>query len=169
MLSNKQLAQSALFIALLTISSYLKIPIGIVPITFQVLIVALIGLLLTYKQILFSLCGYIVLGLVGLPVFATGGGITYLLSPTFGFLLGFVLMALIIHWIKNQYIGLIIGYFALYLVGLTYLTFIVRVVLENPIPLKIVFLSYWVPFLINDILSLVLALVLYKRLKPLIH
>lgn len=168
MLSIKQLAQSALFIALLAISAHIKIPIGLVPITFQVLVVTLTGLLLNRKQIIYTFIGYILLGLIGLPVFASGSGIGYLSSPSFGFILGFMFFALTISAFKNKVLGVGLGYLVLYVFGLSYLTFIVRVILENPISLSKVFIAYWVPFLLNDILSLVLALILHKRLKPLI-
>lgn len=168
MLTNKQLAQSALFIALLAISAHLRIPIGLVPITFQVLMVILTGLLLNRTQVLFAMIGYIGLGLLGVPVFASGAGITYIASPSFGFIIGFVFFSLSVNYFENKIIGIGIGYLVLYGIGLSYLTFIVRVILENPIPLQKVFLSYWVPFLFNDFLSMALSLVLYKRLKGLV-
>lgn len=168
MLTNKQLAQSALFIALLAISAHLRIPIGLVPITFQVLMVILTGLLLNRTQVLFAMIGYIGLGLLGVPVFASGAGITYIASPSFGFIIGFVFFSLSVNYFENKIIGIGIGYLVLYGIGLSYLTFIVRVILENPIPLQKVFLSYWVPFLFNDFLSMGLSLVLYTRLKGLV-
>ncbi|HHX52992.1 MAG TPA: biotin transporter BioY [Erysipelothrix sp.] len=149
-------------------SAHLKIPIGFVPITFQLLVVSLIGLLLNKTQILFTMIGYIVLGLIGLPVFASGAGITYLASPSFGFIIGFVFFALILNYFDKRIIGLSIGYVVLYIIGLSYLTFIIRIILQNPISLQTIFVSYWAVFLFNDLLSIGLSLVLHKRLKVLV-
>lgn len=38
-----------------------------------------------------SVCIYIVLGLMGLPVFAEGGGLAYVLKPSFGYIIGFAI------------------------------------------------------------------------------
>ena len=149
-------------------SAHLKIPIGFVPITFQLLVVSLIGLLLNKTQILFTMIGYIVLGLIGLPVFASGAGITYLASPSFGFIIGFIFFALILNYFDKRIIGLSIGYVVLYIIGLSYLTFIIRIILQNPISLQTIFVSYWAVFLFNDLLSIGLSLVLHKRLKVLV-
>lgn len=149
-------------------SAHLKIPIGFVPITFQLLVVSFIGLLLNKTQILFTMIGYIVLGLIGLPVFASGAGITYLASPSFGFIIGFVFFALILNYFDKRIIGLSIGYVVLYIIGLSYLTFIIRIILQNPISLQTIFVSYWAVFLFNDLLSIGLSLVLHKRLKVLV-
>ncbi len=168
MLNIRQLAQCALFIALMAVSAHLKLPISLVPITFQFCIVILVGLLLDRIQILYVLVGYIGLGLIGLPVFASGAGITYVLSPSFGFVLGFLSCALIVNHFRNKKVGILVGYLSLYAIGLPYLFMIFRLVLENPITIKTLFLSYWAVFLISDMLSIFLALVLYKRLKVII-
>lgn len=169
MLNSKQLAQSGLFIALLAISAHLKIPIGIVPITFQVLVTILIGLLLNRTQVIYTMLGYVLLGLIGVPVFASGAGIAYIASPSFGFIIGFIALTLCVNSFDNKLVGIGVGYLLLYAIGLSYLGFIVRVILENPISLEKIFMSYWVPFLFNDFLSIGLSLVLYPRLKPLVR
>lgn len=168
MLTSREITQAAVFIALLSVSAHLKIQIGLVPITFQMMMVILAGLLLNHKQILFVMLGYIFLGLVGLPVFASGAGLTYILSPSFGFIIGFVALALIINWSKNKLIGIGIGYLVLYFFGLTYLLIILRTVHQNPIPINALFTGYWVVFLPSDLLSIVLAWLIHKRLKGVI-
>lgn len=168
MLNNRQLAQCALFIALISVSAHLKIPIPVVPITFQMFMVIVTGLLLNRTQILYVMIGYIGLGLIGLPVFASGAGFTYVLSPSFGFVIGFVFLALIINHFENKLLGILVGYLVLYAIGLPYLLLIVRTVFKNPIPLETLFLSYWVPFMPSDALSIGMSLILYKRLKGVI-
>ncbi|MDI6883466.1 MAG: biotin transporter BioY, partial [Patescibacteria group bacterium] len=71
----------------------LKIEIGMVPITMQTFAVLLSGALLGSKRGALSQITYLLMGLAGVPWFARGGGIGYLLSPTFGYIVGFVLAA----------------------------------------------------------------------------
>ena len=87
---------SGLFIALFTIGAYVRIPVFGVPFTLQLFFVLLAGQILKWYMAAFSVISYIVLGLLGLPVFAGGGGVGYALTPSFGYLLGFVLCAAII-------------------------------------------------------------------------
>ena len=77
-------------IVLLAISSKIAIPFYPVPMTLQTLVIYLIagsmGILGFY-----STTSYIVIGLLGAPIFATGGGPAYIASPTCGFLYGMVI------------------------------------------------------------------------------
>ena len=74
----------AMFVALIAIGAFLKIPVPVVPFTLQFLFTTLAGLLLGGKKGCLSVCLYIILGLIGLPIFAQGGGIGYLFQPSFG-------------------------------------------------------------------------------------
>ena len=91
--SVKDLAYGGLFTALIAAGAFLKITIPVQPVpmhfTLQFFFVLLAGLLLGSKGALFSVCTYLAVGLLGIPVFASGGGLSYLLKPTFGFLMGF--------------------------------------------------------------------------------
>ena len=49
----------------------------------------------------YSTLSYVILGLIGLPIFAAGGGIGYVMSPTFGFLYGMVFASLAIAYFSN--------------------------------------------------------------------
>lgn len=79
---------AAFFAGLTAVGAFIRIPLPFVPITLQVLMVLLSGLLLSPRAALLSQAAYILLGLSGIPVFSGGGGISYTLSPTFGYLLG---------------------------------------------------------------------------------
>ncbi|MEA4853070.1 MAG: biotin transporter BioY [Christensenella sp.] len=61
----------------------------VVPFTLQFLFTTLAGLLLGGKNGASSVAISIILGLIGLPIFSPGGGISYIFNPTFGYLLGF--------------------------------------------------------------------------------
>ncbi len=80
----------ALFAALSAVGGFIRVPIPYVPLTLQTLMVMYSGLFLGARLGAMSQLVYLVIGLLGLPVFAYGGGIGYVLQPTFGYLLGFI-------------------------------------------------------------------------------
>jgi len=77
----------------LTISAKIKVPFYPVPMTMQTFVVAAIGIVFGYKLGLTIILIYIIEGLLGFPVFAgtpeKGIGYSYIIGPTFGYLLGF--------------------------------------------------------------------------------
>lgn len=83
------IALCAVFVALMTAGAYIKIPFPLVPLTFQTVISVLSGLLLGWKRGVVAMSVYMFSGLLGLPVFADGGGISYILKPSFGYIIGF--------------------------------------------------------------------------------
>ena len=78
---------------LLTISAKVQIPFYPVPMTMQTLVVLLIGM--TYGPYLaaVTISLYIIQGVMGFPVFAGGGGIAYIIGPTGGYIIGFLISA----------------------------------------------------------------------------
>jgi len=85
-----------LFTALTAVGAFIKIPIPHVPFTMQTVMVMFAGLILGGRRGALSQLLYLVLGLMGLPIFAQGGGPAYVLQPSFGFLLGFIPGAFVI-------------------------------------------------------------------------
>ena len=81
-LATRDLAKIALSIALIVIGGLIKIPIGIVPITLQMFMCFTVTLILQKKAFI-AIAIYILMGLVGLPVFASGGGFSYVFVPSF--------------------------------------------------------------------------------------
>ncbi len=78
--------------ALLAVSAQVMLPLGPVPFTLQTLVIAMVPAVLDTATSVFTVLAYVVLGAVGLPVFAGfNGGIGALAGPTGGFLWGFVL------------------------------------------------------------------------------
>lgn len=96
MTSNKvqRLAIIAIAAAFMAISSQFTIPLPLVPLTLQTLSVGIIATVLKPYDSLFSILLYLVLGAIGLPVFAGGAaGFGVILGPTGGFLIGFLIQA----------------------------------------------------------------------------
>ena len=96
------LALCALFAAMIAVGALIRIPIPLVPFTLQFLFTTLAGLLLGAKQGTVAVAIYIVIGLAGLPVFSQGGGLGYVLQPTFGYIIGFCLGTYVTDVYKRQ-------------------------------------------------------------------
>lgn len=87
---------SAVFTALIAASALFTIPVGPVPIVLTTTFIILSGMLCGPKIGASSVLTYIVLGAIGLPVFAGGtAGLAKLLGPTGGYLLGYLLAAVV--------------------------------------------------------------------------
>ena len=99
--SSNKITVFFLGIILLAISSKIAIPFYPVPMTLQTLVIYLIagsmGIIGFY-----STTSYLVIGLLGAPIFAAGGGPAYIASPTFGFLYGMVISSFFIAFLLNN-------------------------------------------------------------------
>ncbi len=88
-------------IILLSVSSKVSIPFFPVPMTLQTFVVYFIAASMGMIGF-YSTLSYVILGLLGLPIFAAGGGFGYVMSPTFGFLYGMVLASLAIAYLSKN-------------------------------------------------------------------
>ncbi len=92
---TRLIAFSAAFVGLISLASWISIPFFPVPLTLQTLFVLLTAIVMKrYAVIPVTL--YVILGALGLPVFHNGlAGIGVLLGPTGGYLIGFIIAALV--------------------------------------------------------------------------
>ena len=94
MKSIQLFSRMALFLALMILSAYIQItlPTPFMPmhITMQLFTAILCGFCLPDRYAFLCMFTYILVGLLGFPVFASGGGLQYIMKPTFGFVLGFL-------------------------------------------------------------------------------
>ena len=119
---------------LLTISAKIKVPFYPVPMTMQTFVVVLIGITLGWKLGLATVFAYLFEGAIGLPVFAgtpeKGIGISYMIGPTGGYLIGFlssVFIAGFVNLNKNLFIKfylILLSIFAIYLTGVPWLAYL---------------------------------------------
>lgn len=93
-ITTKEMILCAVFAALLCAGAFIRIPTPLVPLSLQSLIAIIAGLLLGGRLGAVSALVYMLLGLVGLPVFTGGGGLAYVLKPSFGYIIGFIFGAL---------------------------------------------------------------------------
>ena len=115
---------------LLAVSSKVQVPFWPVPMTMQTFVVFLIGTSYGWKLSFFTVFAYIIEGALGLPVFATGAGLAYLVGPTAGYIYGMLLAAIIIGFLSekgfsNTYfmslVSLLIGSAVIFIIGVVYL------------------------------------------------
>lgn len=96
-LSIRDLCQGALFCALTAVCSQLVINVDVVPISMNLLAVYLCGALLAPKVAVLSQAAYLLLGIVGVPVFSNfGSGPAKVFGPTGGYLITYPIMALLV-------------------------------------------------------------------------
>ena len=178
------LVHCGLFAALIAAGAFIKImiPLGVYEVTFslQFLFSLLAGLLLGARSGLMSVLTYLIIGLVGVPVFAHGGGPAYLLRPTFGFLIGFAAAAWIAGKLREIFgrpgfpkllFACFLGEMAYYACGLIYYYFMFNYVLTNgtTIGLKELFLVWFLSTVVPDFILCILAAALACRLIPLLE
>lgn len=96
------LATVVLGTLLITICAKINVPVWPVPVTLQGFAIAALAAAFGLRIGVATVALYLLEGAVGLPVFATGGGLAYLVGPTGGFLLGFLVMAAIIGYATDK-------------------------------------------------------------------
>lgn len=172
---TQQVVLCGLFVALIALGAFIKIPMPLVPVTLQVFFTMMAGLLLGPRLGALSVIGYLVLGLIGLPIFTMGGGPSYVLQPTFGYLLGFALEAFVTGKIaygverpgfKRLLVANLLGLALVYLCGMTYYFLMSMFYLGNPIGLWPLLVSFCFVSAPGDIILSILAAVLAKRMIP---
>ena len=91
-MSSQSITRCAVCTALLVCSAWVTVPLGPVPFTLQTLVLALLPQVLSRRDAMAVVVTYVVLGLVGLPVFSSfQGGFSALAGPTGGFIWAFVI------------------------------------------------------------------------------
>ena len=123
------LVLTALFAALTAIGAFFKIPFALAAISLQFLFTAMAGILLGAGYGALSQGVYVLIGLVGVPIFALGGGFSYVLQPTFGFLLGLIPSAFVIGKLAKRpltfwgtALAMLAGLAVLYAIGVPYIS-----------------------------------------------
>lgn len=176
--NTRNIVLTALFAALTAVGAFIRVPVGPVPISLQVFFVLLAGVLLGPWWGMLSQAVYILLGLAGLPVFTAGGGPQYVLNPGFGYLLGFLLAALVVGLTAGRgkrpgfwrlLAACALGVLAAYAVGVPYMALILRAVSHTPLTASAALQSGFLIFLPGDAVKCVGAALLGVRLTPVLR
>lgn len=173
----KDLMLISMFVALISVGAYVKVPVPVCPFTLQFLFTTLAGIVLGGRKGAVSVVVYVILGLVGVPVFAGGGGVSYVFQPTFGYLIGFAVGAFVTGAIAHSHeptlkrlvLAGFSGLAVVYAVGMLYYWLINNFYLGTPIGIAPLFLYCFVLAVPGDIALCVLSAVLGKRLVPIIR
>jgi len=160
---------ASLFGALTAVGAYIIIPLPPVPITLQTLFLGLAGTLLGARLGALSQVVYLLLGILGLPVFAGGkAGLGVLFGPTGGYLIGFVAAAFVIGklaalkarpgfaWLC---LSLVAGAAVIYTLGILQLSLIARLTPAKAMAVGLL------PFLPGDGIKIVLTAMIALKLR----
>ncbi len=174
---TRSIAFVALSIALLAVSAWISVPFGPVPFTLQTFVVVFAFLVLTPVECVVAIAGYLLLGAIGLPMFASmRGGIGVLAGTTGGFLWGFLLGAALAiavrfaltallkrreleegtapHTAWSMVIDFVAGFVFL---GVTYLCGWVQLMAVALLSPEAAFLAGVAPFIVIDVAKLIAA------------
>jgi len=192
--SSSQAAKNRVFIydlvlisisaALITICSWISIPIGPVPFTLQTMGILAVMLTVGGRRGTVAILVYLAMGACGVPVFAGfKGGIMSFAGPTGGFLIGFVLAALV-YWLLEKLIfkklmtttvktwifgavNSVLFEIVMYITGVIWFMS-VYAAQTGPVGLGTVMTWCVVPFIIPDIIKLIVAVVAGERAGKLV-
>ncbi len=174
----KDMILSAIFAGLICIMSYIAIPLPFspVPVTGQTFVIMLAGLTLTTLQASMSVVVFILLGVIGLPVFSGGAsGLGVFATHRGGYIIGFLIGVIVITLIRRNsnnvvrmsIAGFIGGILVVYILGVPWLSYINNLTLSNAFTLGAL------PFIPGDLFKLfaavTVALALNRQLKVIIQ
>ena len=170
----RQVVLAGLFTALTAAGAFIKLPFFPVPFTLQTLFTAFAGLTLAPRWAMLSQIAYLILGLLGIPVFAIGGSLDYVLRPTFGYLLMLPIGAAMISFMQQHFdarsflsffLIVSIGMFAILLGGGFWLHLNLRYIALIDTTLWKTMLSGVILFIPAMILKAVIAAILKREIE----
>ena len=160
--------------AIIAVCSWLSLPIMTVPVTLQTFAIFLTLLICSGRNGTVSILVFILLGLVGVPVFSGfKSGPSALFGPTGGYIIGFLVIGIIFYIseklisesLKAKVISLIAGLIACYTFGTLWFVTVYNAP-DTSMDIKSAVSVCVLPFILPDLLKLALAVILYRILKP---
>jgi biotin transport system substrate-specific component len=173
---------AALMCAMTIVGAYIRIPLMNVPVTLQTFFVILSGMVLGPFYGALSQIAYVLLGLAGAPIFAKGGGLGYVLQPTFGYLLGYPLasgiVGRVVHGRNREgeiprrstprlFLAGALGMMGIFVPGVIVLYLNLNLLSASPISWPMALWSGFLIFIPGDIVKITGAIVLYRALQRL--
>jgi biotin transport system substrate-specific component len=166
----REMSLVALFPAMMAATAGISIPLGnLPPVSLQTIFVFLSALLLGPKLGSLSMIIYVVMGMIGLPIFSGyRGGLDVLVGQSGGFIIGFVFSACFIGFMKNIkflnkkkwyiFVVLLFGNAVIYMSGAAYISYL----LNTNILLTLATFS---PYIIGDLLKILVVIYVYSRIR----
>jgi biotin transport system substrate-specific component len=153
--------------------AYIIVPIPPVPITLQTFFLSLAGVLLGARPAAMSQIVYVLIGVIGLPVFAGGkAGLGVLFGPTGGYLIGFIAGAYIIGrlaelrpsggivWVVS---AMAAGTAVLYTLGIAQLCLVAQLSISKAVAVGVL------PFIPGDAVKISVAALVTRKIRPYLH
>ena len=169
-----RLVRIAIFLALIIVGAFVKFPIGIVPVSMQFAFCMFASLMLGGTDSLICVAIYIAMGLIGIPVFASGGGFAYAVKPSFGFTLGFLVSCVVCGLIYKKsgnllrtITAVLAGTISVYIIGIVYFLLLKAFYLGGAIDFWNVLLKFWIVFIPSDVLKGALCVIALQRIAKL--
>lgn len=162
---------TAMFAAIIAVCSIIAIPLGKVPFTLQTFAVCLAASLLGWKRGTLSVLVYILVGAVGVPVFGgMQGGFSVITGSTGGYIVGFIFTALIVGFVSDKFNkklvalipAMLIGIAVCYAFGTPWFMFVTNMDLVTSLGYCVI------PFIIPDVIKVIVASVIVNRLDQVI-
>ncbi len=173
---TQNLVNIALSVAIISLSALISVPVFTIPVTLQTFSVTCIALLLGPIKSTIAVAIYILLGLVGVPVFSGfSSGIPALLGPTGGYIFGFLLLSSLsgvptLFHLKSEFMRYFLGIFFMllglaccYAFGTVWFMYVYTVRLDKTISLSSALTLCVVPYIIPDLMKLLLAYFVASR------
>lgn len=160
----------ALYASLLVVASYISIPIPFSPvvITLHTIVLNVIAFTLKPKHATLSVGIYLLLGLVGLPVFSLGTpGIARLFSPVGGYYLGFLVSVFLMSILNKEESTFKRQLLIMLLVGIPiqHLCAILVMLFYNSFDIINAFLVISLPFILGDVIKVFISIILIRNLN----
>ena len=142
----------------LAVAAKLQVPFWPVPVTMQSLVVLALGAAFGWRLAGVTLLAYLAQGAAGLPVFASGSGLAYMMGPTGGYLIGFALAAMLVGYLAEKgadkkaltmFGAMLAGAALIYVPGIAWLSGFTG--FEKAVAVG------FVPFIVGDVLKAALA------------
>jgi biotin transport system substrate-specific component len=168
----RRMVLSSLMAALTAVGAYIYVPIGPVPIVLSTLFAILSGLLLGSRWGLTSMALYLLVGAIGIPVFAGGkGGFAHFLGPTGGYLFGYLWASWITGFISERSRGritldilaVVVGSLTIYAFGVPWLKMVTQLSWQKA------WIAGALPFLIGDAIKASVVVILARSVRPMLN
>lgn len=169
----KTMVICALFAALIAVGAFIRIPTVLIPFTLQTFFVLMCGMMLGSKRAALASAVYVLIGLVGIPIFASGGGPAYVLQPTFGYIIAFIPASFLIGKVSEAkskpsflelFVAGLMGIILIYLIGVTYFVLISHLYLGQQVSLQELLANCFLLLLPGDIIKCILAALVSSKL-----
>lgn len=167
----KRIALDGFLLAILIVASKISFSVLTVAFSLQLLAVLIISKLTSTVDGILIIAIYLVMGLIGIPVFATANaGISYALLPSFGFIIGFIAVVLFVNQfkdrIKNTFVLFLLATVVDYIIGFIYAVALVKVfgLIELDLTIIEILFQFIIVFIPFDIVKGFIAKIITDRL-----